>query len=137
MLYPISLHLLSHFSSQPPKPPTTLELTSSILAQLRRYHGSFVCHLPHSSSLKLNPQHAATPPSSCLVLETEPRNPQSLLYSSRLIGDGDSSIEALNESSPNLDSDLVTLLNNELPSQWRVQWFDIKWHIDAMRKTQL
>ncbi|KAK7818316.1 (+)-neomenthol dehydrogenase [Quercus suber] len=56
-------------------PPTTLKLTSSILAQLRRCHGSFVRHLPHSLSLKPNPQRATTPPSSCLVPETEPRNP--------------------------------------------------------------
>nr|POF15720.1 crm-domain containing factor cfm2, chloroplastic [Quercus suber] len=88
MLYLISLHLLSHFSSQTPKPPTTLELTSSILAQLRRCHGFFECHLPHSSSLKPKPQRVATPPSSCLVLEIEPRNPKSLLCSSRLIDGG-------------------------------------------------
>ena len=47
-------------------------------------------------------------------------------------------IEVLNESSPNLDCDLViTLLNNELPSQWRVQWFDIKWYIDANEKDKI
>ena len=47
----------------------------------------------------------------------------------------DFSTEVLNESSPNLDCDLViTLLNNELPSQWRVRWFDIKWYIDANEK---
>ena len=50
----------------------------------------------------------------------------------------DFSTEVLNESSPNLDCDLViTLLNNELPSQWRVQWFDIKWNTDAYEKDKI
>mgnify|MGYP007088599264 CR=1 FL=1 len=50
----------------------------------------------------------------------------------------DFSTEVLNESSPNLDCDLIiTLLNNELPLQWRVQWFDIKWYTDAHEKDKI
>ncbi|KAF3969641.1 hypothetical protein CMV_006578 [Castanea mollissima] len=36
--------------------PTTVDLSDSIIAQLRRRHGTHVRHLPRSSSLTPNPR---------------------------------------------------------------------------------
>ncbi|KAM3714985.1 hypothetical protein ACB098_01G376600 [Castanea mollissima] len=48
----------------------------------------------------------------------------------------DFSTEILKDCIPNLDCDLAEQVSHvfELPSQRRVQWFDVKWHIKAYEK---
>ena len=48
----------------------------------------------------------------------------------------DFSTATLKETISNLDSDLAEQVAHalELPSQRRVQWFDVKWHIKACEK---
>ncbi|KAL4655201.1 hypothetical protein ACB092_01G433400 [Castanea dentata] len=48
----------------------------------------------------------------------------------------DFSTETLKDCIPNLDCDLAEQVSHvfELPSQRRVQWFDVKWHIKAYEK---
>ncbi|KAK7843546.1 alpha-farnesene synthase, partial [Quercus suber] len=48
----------------------------------------------------------------------------------------DFSTETLKDCIPNLDCDLAEQVSHvfELPSQRRLQWFDVKWHINAYEK---
>ena len=48
----------------------------------------------------------------------------------------DFSTETLKDCIPNLDCDLAEQVSHvfELPSQRRLRWFDVKWHINAYEK---